>query len=60
MTPACETEHEIILKIYPGVYPGFDWKGKNSVFKGHRMLYDPVAPAVAIVKVRNFLAKHLK
>ena len=60
MMPAAETEHEVILKIYPGVYHGFDWKGKNSVVKGHRVLYDPVAAADAIVQVRYFLAKHLK
>ena len=60
MMPSGRTEHEVILKIYPGVYHDFDWKGKDSVVKGHRVLYDAVAADDAVVQVRNFLAKHLK
>jgi len=59
MMPSGKTEHEIILKIYPGVYHDFDWRGVNKIVKGHRVLYDGKAEADAIARVENFLAKHL-
>jgi len=59
MMPSGKTEHEIILKIYPGVYHDFDWRGVNKIVKGHRVLYDGNAEADAIARVENFLAKHL-
>jgi len=59
MMPSGKTEHEIILKIYPGVYHDFAWRGVNKIVKGHRVLYDGKAEADAIARVENFLAKHL-
>lgn len=58
--PAKKAEHEIILKIYPGAYHCFDWKGVDLEVRGHRLLYHPVASADAQVRVREFLAKHLE
>lgn len=54
-----EPKHEVILKIYPGAYHDFDWPGVESI-PGHILKYDPEATADAIVRVKNFLAKHLK
>lgn len=58
--PSMQTEHEIILKIYPGAYHDFDWEGMDETYGGHRVLYDPVATQDAIIQVKSFLAKHLK
>ena len=60
MMPSRKTANEVILKIYPGAYHGFDWEGKDFTYKGHRFLYDPTATADAIVRVKNFLAKYLQ
>ena len=57
--PSRKSANEIILKIYPGAYHGFDWEGKDFTYKGHRFLYDPAATNDAIVRVKNFLAKYL-
>jgi len=60
---------EVILKIYPGAYHGFDWEGKDDNVLGaglgggqasFRLLYDPAAAADAIIQVKEFFAKHLK
>ena len=58
--PSMSTEHEIILKTYPGAYHDFDWEGMNETYGGHRLLYDPVATQDAIIQVKSFLAKYLK
>ena len=58
--PFGKTENEVTLKIYPGAYHDFDWKGMNKVVKGHRVRYNPEAAADAIVQVKNYLAQHLK
>ncbi len=59
-----QTGHEVILKIYPDSHHGFDGEGLDMVAAGHdgghRMLYNPVAAADAIVQVKEFLTKHLK
>ena len=55
-----KTENEVTLKIYPGAYHDFDWKGINRVVKGHRVRYHPEAAADAIVQVKNHLAQHFK
>jgi dienelactone hydrolase len=56
--------HEVILKVYPDAYHGFDGEGLDMVaaghYRDHRMLYNPVAAADAIIQVRTFLTKHLK
>ena len=60
MMPSEQPDSEITLKIYPGAYHDFDWKGMDEVYEGHRMLYDPIAAKDAIIKVKSFFAKHLK
>jgi dienelactone hydrolase len=54
------TEHEVILKVYPGAYHDFDWEGTDEIYEGHRLLYDPIAAKDAIVQVKSFLAKHFR
>jgi dienelactone hydrolase len=58
--PKRKTAHEVILKVYPGAHHAFDWKEVNTTYLGHRLLYDPIAAADAVVQVKNFLAKHLR
>lgn len=58
--PVKKTAHEIILKIYPGAYHCFDWEGVDLEYMGHRLLYRPSASVDAQVRVKEFLAKHLK
>jgi dienelactone hydrolase len=60
MMPPGKTKHEVILKIYPGAYHDFDWKGINRIVKGHRVQYNPEAASDAIVQVKNYLATYLK
>jgi dienelactone hydrolase len=59
-----QTGHEVILKIYPDAYHGFDGEGLDMVAAGHdgghRILYNPAAAADANIRVREFLAKHLQ
>jgi dienelactone hydrolase len=57
---AGDTQHEVILKVYPGAFHCFDYEGMNKIFMGRRMQYDKVAAADAIIQVKNFLAKHMK
>jgi len=58
--PVKKPEHEIILKIYPEAYHCFDWKGVDLDYMGHRLRYHPSASVDAQVRVKEFLAKHLK
>ncbi|MCX5914313.1 MAG: dienelactone hydrolase family protein [Deltaproteobacteria bacterium] len=59
--PSEKTPYEVILKVYPGAYHTFDSEGTDSVSpSGVRLKYDPAATADAIVRVRDFLAKHLR
>ena len=60
---------EIILKVYPGAYHGFDCEGRDVNVMGiaplgyltpHRILYDPAGAADAIIQVKEVLAKHLR
>jgi dienelactone hydrolase len=55
-----QTGPEIVLKIYPDSTHAFDREGIDMSYQGHRMLYNPVATADAIIQVKAFLAKHLK
>ncbi len=55
-----DTQHEVILKVYPDAYHYFDYEGMNETKDGHRQLYDKVAAADAIIQVKNFLAKHMQ
>ncbi len=58
--PVEKTAHDVILKIYPGAHHCFDWQGVDLEYIGHRLLYNPSASADAQVRVREFLARHLK
>ncbi|MEN6319979.1 MAG: dienelactone hydrolase family protein [Syntrophaceae bacterium] len=58
--PSGKTANEVILKIYPGAYHVFDWKGIDRVVLGHRMLYNPAALDDSIVQVKEFLAEQMK
>jgi dienelactone hydrolase len=59
--PSGKTANEVILKIYPGAYHGFDWKVVDMVMlKRHRFLSNPAALADSIVQVKEFLAKQMK
>jgi dienelactone hydrolase len=58
--PSEKTEHEATLKVYPGAYHDFDFKGVDEVYEGHKLLYDQEAAEDAIKQVKFFLAKHLK
>lgn len=54
------SEHEVILKIYPGAYMAFDLEGVDTTERGHRLLYNPAAAADAFEQVKNFLLKYAK
>ena len=58
--PSEPTEHEVILKVYPGAYHAFDWEGMDRLYKSHRLLYEPTAAQDSIIQAKSFLAKHLK
>jgi dienelactone hydrolase len=58
--PPSETEHDAILKVYPGAYHDFDFEGVDEVYEGHRLRYDQEAAEDAIIQVKSFLVKHLK
>ena len=51
---------EVILKIYPEAYHGFDWEGMDQTYLSYRLLYDPIASQNAIIQVKSFLSKYLK
>jgi dienelactone hydrolase len=53
-------KNELILKIYPGAYHGFDAEGLDETYRGHRMKYDPNAASDAIMQVKDFFEKHLQ
>ena len=54
------SEHEIILKIYPGAHMYFDLEGVDTTSEGRRLLYNPAAAADAVEQVKNSLAKYVK
>jgi dienelactone hydrolase len=58
--PQKKTRHEVILKVYPSAYHGFDAEGVKTDYMGHRIQYNPAAAADSIVQVKAFLAKHMK
>ena len=58
--PSGKTANEVILKIYPGAYHGFDFEGQDEVVQRHRLLYNPAAFTDSIVQVKEFLAKQMK
>jgi len=58
--PSGKSANEVILKIYPGAYHGFDMEGVDMVWGKHRMVYNPSAFTDSIVQVKEFFAKYLK
>lgn len=59
--PSGKTANEVMLKIYPGVYHGFDYEGYDIVMlKRHRLRYDPAAATDSMAQVKEFFAKQLK
>jgi dienelactone hydrolase len=64
MMPFRKTSPEVILKIYPKAYHGFDAEDMDRYVQGgrgtHRTLYNPEAATDAIDRVREFLERHLK
>jgi dienelactone hydrolase len=55
-----DTEYEVILKVYPGAYHGFDNPRRGRWYRGHYLEYNQKAASDAKIRVREFLAKHLK
>jgi dienelactone hydrolase len=58
--PHRRTENEVILKIYPRAYHGFDVEGIDTSYLDRRYRYNPTAAADSMIQVKTFLAKHLK
>jgi dienelactone hydrolase len=58
--PRKRTPNEVILKVYPRAYHGFDVEGIDTSYMDHRFQYDPTAAADSIIQVKTFLTKHLK
>lgn len=54
-----ESPYEFTLKIYPGAYHAFDFKGMNEEFEGHHIEYNAEVTADAIAETKAFLAKYL-
>ena len=53
------TRHKVVLKIYPGASHTFDIAGRDLVYQGHVLKYDPVATKDAVARTKAFLARHL-
>jgi dienelactone hydrolase len=64
MMPKGHASSEVILKVYPGAFHGFDTLGANSNVRGsrgmHHIQYQAEADADSISKVKGFWEKHLK
>jgi dienelactone hydrolase len=58
--PHKRTENEVILKVYPRAYHGFDVEGIDTSYLDRRYRYSSAAAADSIVQVKAFLAKYLK
>ena len=58
--PRKRTPNEVILKVYPHAYHGFDVEGIDTSYMDHRFRYDPTAAADSTLRVKTFLAKHFK
>ncbi|MFZ4437637.1 MAG: dienelactone hydrolase family protein [Syntrophales bacterium] len=58
------TSSEVILKVYPGAFHGFDTLGANSNIRGsrgmHHIQYDAEADADSITRVKDFWETHLR
>jgi len=58
--PRKRTRNEVILKVYPRAYHGFDVEGIDTSYLDHPFRYNSTAAADAIIQVKTFLSKHLK
>ena len=58
--PHKRTQNEVILKVYPRTYHGFDIEGIDTGYLDRRYRYNPTAAADSMIQVKTFLAKHLK
>ena len=54
-----KTSHELLFKIYPNTYHGFDIEGMNRKVRGHHLKYNPESAADAIEQIQDFLGKHM-
>ncbi len=54
-----ESPHEFTLKIHPGAYHAFDFKGLNEDYLDHHVDYNAEVTADAIAQTEPFLVKHL-
>jgi dienelactone hydrolase len=54
---------DVVLKVYPGAYHGFDRPGNSTDVRGatgmHHLEYEPEAEADAIIRVKAFLERYL-
>lgn len=55
-----KASHELVFKIYPGTYHGFDIEGLDRKAGRHQLKYNPESAADAIEQVKSFLQKHMK
>ena len=53
-------DHDVILKMYPGVHHSFDLRGIDYRFQRQLRRYDADAFEDAFERIRAFLAKHLQ
>jgi dienelactone hydrolase len=58
--PRKRTQNEVILKVYPRAYHGFDIEGIDTSYMDHRFRYNPAAAADSMIQAKTFLAKYLK
>lgn len=64
MMPNEKTSPEVILKVYPGAYHGFDLLDANLYVQGsngmHHLQYQPEAEMDSLIQVKDFLEKQMR
>jgi dienelactone hydrolase len=64
LMPKRQAASQVILKVYPGAYHGFDIPDVYADMRGadgmHHLQYDPAAEADSVIRVRAFFEKYLK
>ena len=58
--PREQTQHEVLLKIFPGAHGRFDVEGINIPLKHGKIAYDPIATNEAADQIKAFLGKYVK
>ena len=58
--PQSNSQHEAVLKVYPGAYHSFDHQFPVHRYRGHWVGRNWKAASAAYEEVKKFLAKHLK